>query len=102
MLTSKGSEGQEARRKRNLPLVYSDDERDLGNIQDYDRFLDVLTGIYYDVAERLVSGGYLTVIVKNVKRNHVVYPMAVDLVRRLSRGGLRTSLLVRLSGARMM
>ena len=87
MLTSRGSEGQEARRKRNLPLVYSDDERDLGNIQDYDRFLDILTDVYDDVANRLVTGGYLTVIVKNVKRRHVIYPIAADLVTRLSRKG---------------
>jgi len=87
MLTSKGSEGQETRRKQNLPLVYSDDERDLGNIQDYDRFLDVLTDVYDDVAKRLAIGGYLTVIVKNVKRSHVVYPIAADLVARLSRKG---------------
>lgn len=87
MLTSRGSEGQEARRKRNLPLVYSDDERDLGNIQDYDRFLDVLTDVYDDVAKRLATGGYLTIIVKNVKRSHVVYPIAADLVTRLSQKG---------------
>lgn len=83
MLTNPGSENQEARRNRNLPLVYSDREQDLGNIVDYDRFLDVLEGVYNEVCERLSEHGMLTVVVKNVKRNHILYPLAWDLVLRL-------------------
>lgn len=83
MLGNPGSENQRARRGRNLPLVYSADGSDLGNVGDYDRFVGALCGIYKQVAARLVRGGYLTVVVKNVKRNHVIYPLAWDLVRGL-------------------
>jgi hypothetical protein len=83
MLTNPGSENQEARRNRNLPLVYSDHAQDLGNIADYDRFLDVLEDVYNQVADRLSEEGVLTVVVKNVKRNHILYPLAWDLVLRL-------------------
>lgn len=66
-------------------LVYSDDTRDLGNVKDYDSFLEMLVRVYNDgVAEKLTERGYLTVVVKNVKRNHVVYPLAWDLVERLA------------------
>lgn len=83
MLTNPGSENQEARRNRNLPLVYSDHQQDLGNIDDYERFIDVLEAVYNEIAERLDKGGILTVVVKNVKRNHILYPLAWNLALRL-------------------
>jgi len=85
MLTNKGSEGQENRRRKNLPLVYSESNDDIGNIQNYEVFLDALEKIYNAIAIKLQPGGYLTVIVKNVKRDHVVYPISADLVMRLAR-----------------
>ena len=83
MLTNPGGENQKARLKKNLPLVYSQDERDLGNIENYDEFLEQIVSIYNQVAAKLVDDGVLTVIVKNVKRNHIVYPLAWDLVIKL-------------------
>jgi len=85
MLSNPGNEGQKARRVKNLPLVYSEDQRDLGNIQDYDEFLNKLVSIYDKISDRLTNDGYLTVIVKNIKRNHILYPLAWDLMAGLSR-----------------
>jgi hypothetical protein len=85
MLTNKGSEYQEDRRKKNLLLTYSQDDRDLGNVGSYDQFLELLESVYNQVANMLVRGGHLTVVVKNVKRNHVIYPLAWDLVSTLCR-----------------
>ena len=76
MLTNPGGENQKARRDRNLPLVYSTDAQDLGNIADYNEFLNVLESVYNDVAGRLADDGMLTVVVKNVKRNHILHPLA--------------------------
>lgn len=89
MLTNPGSENQENRRKKNLPLVYSDSDRDLGNIEDYESFLDLLEVVYSQVAEKLAAKGHLTVVVKNVKRNHILYTLAWDLTMRLCRNGGR-------------
>ena len=83
MLSNLGSEGQKARRTRNLPLVYSEDKRDLGNIQDYDEFLSRLVAVYDHMSNRLSKNGYLTVIVKNVKRNHILFTLAWDLMAEL-------------------
>lgn len=85
MLTNPGSENQRARRRKNLPLIYSNDENDVGNIADYDEFLDVLEDTYNSVAVRLGPGRFLTVLVKNVKRQHTLYPLAWDLCLRLCR-----------------
>lgn len=83
MLTNPGSENQEARRRKGLSLVYSQDDRDLGNVQDYEQFLDLLDEIYNQVASKLRTDGCLTVVVKNVKRNHILYTLAWDLTARL-------------------
>jgi DNA modification methylase len=87
MLRSPGSEYQRSRKRKSLPLFYSDDPRDLGNIRDYDEFLKKLTKVYEIVAGKLVDSGFLTVIVKNVKRNHIIYPLAWDIVSELCRQG---------------
>jgi DNA modification methylase len=83
MLTNPGSENQESRRQKNLPLVYSQSNHDLGNVEDYEQFLRLLDDVYNGVADRLTAGGVLTVVVKNVKRNHVLYALAWDLSARL-------------------
>ena len=83
MLSNPGSENQAKRRSKNLRLIYSDNDADLGNVQDYDAFLSILEKVYNQVADKLVDGGYLTVIVKNIKRDHIVYPLAWDIVMRL-------------------
>jgi len=83
MLLNPGSEGQRARRKKNLPLVYSENPRDLANIQDYDDFIQSLEDIYNQIAEKLSDFGHMTVIIKNIKREHIIYPLAWNLVERL-------------------
>jgi len=83
MLNNSGSENQKTRREKGLPLKYSDQEDDLGNIEAYSDFLDTLVAVYDNVSHELKTGGYLTVVVKNVKRDHIIYPLAWDIVERL-------------------
>lgn len=86
MLRAKGAETQQRRRKdAELDLTYSDDPADLGNIDEYDEFLERLVGIYQGLASVLRPQAYLSIIVKNVKKGGKVYPLAWDLARLLSR-----------------
>lgn len=86
MLRMKGAKIQEKRRETDgWDVHYSDDERDLGNIEDYERFLAELAGIYRQVAGVLREGAYLTVIVKNVKKGGTIYPLAWDLGREVGK-----------------
>jgi DNA modification methylase len=78
------SKHQHKRQEKNLPLYYSEDPRDLGNIEDYDQFLTELTSIYRKVSEKMRDGAYMTVIVRNVKKKGKLYPLAWDLAIRLS------------------
>jgi DNA modification methylase len=84
MLHARGAETQKKRRQTpELDVHYSDNPEDLGNIHDYDQFLDKLVAIYASLRPFLRHKAYLTVIVKNVKKGGKIYPLAWDLARRL-------------------
>ncbi len=86
MLRAAGAETQRKRRgSTNLDVYYSDDPQDLGNIPDYDRFLETLVTIYAGLKPLLCEKAYLTVIVKNVKKGGRIYPLAWDLGRELGK-----------------
>ncbi len=84
MLHAAGAETQRKRRAQaELDVVYSENPADLGNIDDYELFLNRLVAVYRSVQDRMRSGAYMTVIVKNVKKGGVIYPLAWDLADRL-------------------
>ena len=87
MLRARGAETQKKRRTTpGLDVFYSDDPRDLGNVADYDEFVQRLAAIYIGLKPLLKPRAYLTIIVKNVKKGGQIYPLAWDLARELGRG----------------
>ena len=84
MLNMRGAMTQRGRRQRGLHVSYGDDPRDVGNVAEYGQFVAALVRVYRQVAGRLRPGGYLTVIVKNVKKQGTIYPLAWDLAAALA------------------
>ena len=86
MLHARGAQTQRRRRLQDdLDVVYSDHPADLGNIVDYDEFLERLVTVYAALPAVLRPKAYLTIIVKNVKKGGQVFPLAWDLAARLRR-----------------
>ncbi len=84
MLHARGAKTQMKRRNdTTLDVHYSEDPNDLGNVHDYDEFVDRLAGIYEAMQPLLRERAYLTIIVKNVKKGGKIYPLAWDLGARL-------------------
>ncbi len=83
MLRMRGSETQKKRKDAGLQRWYSEDPHDAGNIDDYHDFIKLLQQIYHLVALNLKPHAYFTVIVKNVKKQGVIYPLAWDIVAAL-------------------
>lgn len=84
MLHSRGAETQRTRRASpDMDVIYSDDPADLGNIPEYDKFIDRLVAVYVGLKPYIRPRAYLTIIVKNVKKGGRIYPLAWDLARRL-------------------
>jgi len=86
MLHAKGAKTQKKRRRDNsLDVTYSDNPNDLGNITDYDEFLEKLVDIYRKMSRLLKPERYMTVIVKNVKKGGKIYPLAWDIGREVGK-----------------
>jgi DNA modification methylase len=85
MLHARGAGTQKERRSsETLDVIYSDQPQDLGNIPDYNEFLERLISIYASMQPFLRTRAYLTIIVKNVKKGGKLYPLAWDLAKQLS------------------
>ena len=85
MLRARGSRTQKDRRASpEMDVFYSDDPNDVGNIEDYDLFLQRICDIYRGIKPYLRQRAYITIIVKNVKKGGVIYPLAWDLARELA------------------
>jgi len=86
MLRARGAETQKKRRGTpGLDVFYSDDPNDLGNVANYDEFVQRLCAIYVALKPVLRPRAYLTIIVKNVKKGGQIYPLAWDLARELGK-----------------
>lgn len=83
MLNMKGAENQAKRIEKGLKTNYSDDPDDLGNITNYWEFINTLKEIYLNVASLMKPGGYMTIVVKNIKKKGTNYPYAWDLAHVL-------------------
>jgi len=75
---------QKKRKEMGLPTEYSEDERDIGNIDDYEKFVLEEKKIFDKVYEVTKEGGYLVVITNNIFANGKLYPLAFDTLIALS------------------
>jgi len=75
---------QKKREEKGLPTSYSEDPRDLGNIDDYTQFLIEQKQIFDKVYDVVEDGGYLTVITNNIYADGRLYPLAFDTLLLLS------------------
>lgn len=74
------------RLQKGLDLYYSDDDLDLGNIDDYDIFLDELVKIFKKCIKKLKSKKYMTIVIQNFRNNDGQYmTLAWDLAKKLNK-----------------
>jgi DNA modification methylase len=86
MLHARGAKTQSTRRNSiDRDVLYSEDPSDLGNIHDYDTFIEKLVEIYSNLKPCLRKKAYLTIVVKNIKKGGRIYPLAWDLGRELGK-----------------
>jgi len=75
---------KKTRTGKSLDVAYSDNEVDLGNIGDYNQFIEQTAGVYLSLHKLLKKGAYIVIIIKNIKKGGKMYPLAWDLARALS------------------
>jgi len=76
---------QKQRKKLGLDTHYSDLPEDLGNMDDYDKFIERLGQVFDGLYSLLKPGRYVTIVVQNLRTPAgEVKPLAWDLARRVS------------------
>lgn len=69
----------------NLDTKYSEDERDLGNVEDYGQFLDILcTNVFLQCARTLRMGKYMAIVVSDFRDKQRFVSFHSDLIQRLN------------------
>lgn len=62
---------------------YSESENDLGNIDDYEKFLKELSTIFLDCYDLLKAGKYMCIIASDFRHKSEFYPFHSDLMNKL-------------------
>lgn len=76
---------KKSRQQIELDTDYGSNNKDLGLINDYEKFLDEQEQIFDKVYDLMKSKSYLVVITNNVYQNGRLWPLAFDTLNRLSK-----------------
>lgn len=80
---------QKERVSNGYERYYSNDDRDLGNEDNYEDFLDELTNIFKNVSKKISNHRYLAVIVSDFRHKSKYYPFHSDLYNKLTNDNLK-------------
>ena len=72
-----------------LDTNYSEDEKDLANIEEYPVFVKTLSNFFNDCARILKSGKYLCIIVSDFRDKDKYHMFHADLARELEKGNFQ-------------
>lgn len=84
MLNKKGLASKE-REEHGLDTKYSEDERDLGNAQSYEQFLEQLETIFKNIKLKVRENGYVVVILQNYREGSEFKTLAWDFAARMKK-----------------
>ncbi len=76
---------QKARSSIGLATKYSEEKNDIGNILDYDEFVERQAKIFDEVFTVTKPNGYLTIITNNVYHKGKLFPLAFDTATSLTK-----------------
>ncbi|MGI6623924.1 MAG: DNA methyltransferase [Limnochordia bacterium] len=78
----------------NLATNYSDDDKDLGNIENYEVFLEELVKIFLQCGKVIKTGKYMAIVVSDFRHKSEFVSFHSDLIQRLnkSRVGMESKL----------
>lgn len=78
---------KQTREAHGLVTNYGDDERDLGNIDDYDEFIEVLAGVLSSAGAALKHKGYMALVVGDFRHKSRYYMFHADIARAMEDRG---------------
>ena len=73
------------RGENGLDVTYSADPNDLGNIEDYDEFIDILSNLFAIIGKRLKNKKFCTIVLSSTNRGGRFFPIPYDFARELQK-----------------
>lgn len=87
----------------NLETKYSDSDNDLGNIEDYQEFLDILVKkVFLQCARTLRYGKYMTIIVSDFRDKSEYISFHSDLIHALNKSEIPDGGVLKLQGTKIL
>ncbi|SDL23583.1 DNA methyltransferase [Natronincola ferrireducens] len=91
------------RLKNNLATNYSDDEKDLGNISDYQDFLTILVdNIFMECARALKPSKYMSLVVSDFRNQSEFISFHSDLIQAMNKRKINNKYELSLQGVKVL
>lgn len=84
---------QKDRKDKGLDTKYSTNKNDIGNVENYDDFLEAQAKIFDQVYDVTKENGYLVIITNNVYFKGELFPLAYDTATSLRKRGAKSWIL---------
>lgn len=87
----------------NLETKYSDNEKDLGNVESYDEFLDILISkIFLQCARIIKNGKYMALVVSDFRDKSEYISFHSDLICKLNKAKIPNGGILKLQGTKIL
>lgn len=93
----------QTRVNQNLATSYSDHERDLGNVPDYETFLDILVNnVFKECGRVLRTNQYMAIVVSDFRNKSEFISFHSDLIQRINHLVLADGSVLNLQGTKIL
>lgn len=87
----------------NLETKYSESERDLGNVENYEQFLEILVNkVFLQCARTLKYGKYMAIVVSDFRDQSDYISFHSDLIHELNKAQIPEGGLLKLQGTKIL
>ena len=89
--------------ENNLATNYSEDDQDLGNIQNYEEFLDILVeDVFFECARLLRPDKYMSLVVSDFRHKSEFISFHSDLIQKLNKKRINDDYILTLQGVKAL
>lgn len=103
ILAKKDQKVKKNRVANNLATKYSDDDKDLGNVENYNEFLNILVKkIFMECARIIKSGKYMAIVVSDFRDKSDFISFHSDLIQKMNNAPITSGGVLKLQGVKIL
>lgn len=81
---------QKSRKEKGLDTIYSQKQTDIGNLDNYNEFIEAQAKIFDQVFDVMEDKSYLTIVTNNIYFDGKLFPLAYDTATSLTKRGKKS------------